>query len=299
MLPLVATQNFTRSFFTLYFIHYFLILSIAGFSMKTNSLLSIVALFFVCYIFSASKDPSNPPAGKTGAPGETTCAQSSCHNGGSFTGTVSISGIPDTVAPNQTYTITLTHNSNASRAGFQITCLNESNNACGTFTAGSGSSKTTSNSRQYVRQSSPKTLSGGTASWSFTWQAPATLAGNTNITFYFSSLAANGNGAKTGDNVLLGTHTTILYQEPAVGIEPNEPNETQIALYPTPATETLYLTMPYAQGTISLYNMQGQCLLTAPVTAHSQLQVGNLPKGMYIAKIKTAQTQLSRKIILE
>ncbi|OWY25400.1 T9SS C-terminal target domain-containing protein [Sphingobacteriales bacterium UPWRP_1] len=267
--------------------------------MKTNSLLTVLVLFFVCYIFSASKDPGNPPAGKTGAPGESTCAQTSCHNGGTFTGTVSIAGIPDTVAPNQTYTITLTQASNATRAGFQITCLNESNNACGTFTAGSGSSKTTSNSRQYVRQSSPKTLSGGTASWSFTWQAPATLTGNTNITFYFSSLAANGNGQKTGDNVLLGTQQTILYQEPAVGIEPNQNTRAQVALYPMPAKETLYLTMPYAQGTLSLYNMQGEHILTTPVTAHSQLPVGNLPRGMYIAQIKTEHTQTSRKIILE
>lgn len=267
--------------------------------MRKKTLLSVCVLFFICYVFSAAKDPSNPPTGKTGAPGETTCAQSSCHNGGTFVGTVSIAGIPDTVAPGQNYTITLTQASNATRGGFQITCLNSSNNACGTFTAGSGSSKATSNNRQYIRQSTPKTLSGGSTSWSFTWQAPTTLTGDTNITFYFSSLAANGNGNKTGDNVLLGTHQTILYQEPAVGIEPNNVAEEQILLYPSPAKDWLYITMPLAKGLLTLYNMQGEVLLTSEVGTHNRISVAQLPKGMYVAKINAGNKTHTQKIILE
>ncbi len=267
--------------------------------MIKNSLLSVCLLIFAAYLFSAAKDPSNPPSAQTGAPGETTCQQSSCHSGGSFVGMVSIAGIPDTVAPGQSYTITLTHASTAVRAGFEITCLNSSNTACGTFTAGSGSSKTTSNSRQYIRQSSPKTLSGGTTSWSFTWQAPSTLTGNPNITFYFTSLAANGNGNKTGDNVLTGTHPTIWYQEPAVGIEPDVVQEASFVLYPSPANEVLNLNMPQTQGVLTLYNMLGEAVLTTEVGAHSQLQIGHLPKGMYLAKIEAGGNTVSKKVILE
>lgn len=284
--------------FTHRFITFNIVLSFTLF-MKTKSILFAILLLFVLYVASAFKDPGNPPAGNTGAPAETTCQKSGCHSGGSYTGNVSITGIPDTIAPGQTYTITLNHASNAVRAGFQITCLNASNVSAGTFTAGTGSSKTTTGGRQYVRQSTPKTLSAGTTSWTFTWQAPATISSNENITFYFSTLAANGNGNKSGDNVLLGTRQTILYQEPAVGINPNTANEIQIKLYPLPAKDYLLLTMPFAQGVLTLTNMQGNQVLYMELTAQNNIPVANLPRGLYIAQINANGKMLTQKIVLD
>ncbi|MEO6040037.1 MAG: choice-of-anchor V domain-containing protein, partial [Saprospiraceae bacterium] len=129
--------------------------------MKFKSLLTLfgcVALWGM--LTSTLRNPNNPPLGNTGAPSETTCQKSGCHASvGNFTGTVSLSGLPDTVAPDQTYMVTLTQTSNAVKAGFQLTCLDAANTKCGTLTAGAGSSLGTLSSRQYVRQSAAKTLS--------------------------------------------------------------------------------------------------------------------------------------------
>ena len=134
--------------------------------MRKSTFLSLL-LLSVWYISTSSrKDPNNPPLARTGAPGETTCGASGCHSGGTFTGTVTISGIPDTISANTSYSVTLTNTSNAVRAGFQLTCLDSLNAKCGSLTNGTGTStgSQSSTGRQYIRQSAPKALSNGAAS---------------------------------------------------------------------------------------------------------------------------------------
>ncbi len=133
---------------------------------------------------------------------------------------------------NQSYTVTLLHSSNAVRAGFQLTCLDNNNAKCGTLTSSTGTSIGNNNLlvRQYIRQSTPKNLSNGAASWTFTWKAPGTAAGNL-AKFYFTSLAANGNGNNNGDNVLVGTKTVVF---PDNSVSTSEPDPKQwMHVYPT------------------------------------------------------------------
>lgn len=89
--------------------------------LTTKATFCLAILWFS--LSSTIKDPSDPPMGNTGAPGETTCAQTGCHSGGVYTGTVALTGVPDTVTANTSYTLTLTNTSNAPRAGFQLVCL--------------------------------------------------------------------------------------------------------------------------------------------------------------------------------
>jgi hypothetical protein len=136
---------------------------------------------------------------------------SGCHNGGSFTGNVDISGVPDTVFVNQTYDITITNRSNAVRSGFQLTILDATNKYTGTLIQGIGVSigKDNTTGRSYARQSTAKFLTNGEASWSFKWKAPASIA-NENLTFYFSSLCANGDGGNGKDNSIKNTRSVVL-----------------------------------------------------------------------------------------
>ena len=230
------------------------------------------------------RDPNNPPAARTGAPGETTCAASGCHSGGSYTGTVSISGIPDTIKPNTTYTITLTNASNATRAGFELTCLDNSGNAkCGILTNGTGTSIGNSGGRQYIRQSTPKNLSSGTTSWTFTWTSPATIPGNA-ATFYFVSLAANGNGKESGDNVLKASKVVAL---PPLVATHESPYASWVKLYPSITTDEVHIDLlRAASGHLALFNMQGQIVLQQAINATNTLEVGALSKGAYVAYIQ-------------
>jgi len=265
--------------------------------MKIKSLTVAAVLFAAWNMLTGSvRDPNNPPAGRTGAPGETTCAASGCHSGGNYTGTVSISGIPDTITANQSYAITLTHASNAVRAGFELTCLDNANVKCGTLTAGTGTSVATSGGRQYVRQSAPKTLSNGSTSWSFTWKAPASISGN-QATFYFASLAANGNGKNTGDNPLLGTKSIVLLPTVAA----HEPDNAGLAgVYPAVATDVLNVELLQGEkGRLSVFDMQGKVVLQSDLAQNNRLDISRLGKGLHIAQIIVGGKTVVKKFVVE
>ena len=253
--------------------------------MKIKSFTVAMVLFVVWNILTGSmRNPNNPPTGRTGAPGETTCGAAGCHSGGSFTGTVAITGVPDTIVANQSYPVTLTQTSNATRGGFELTCLDSTSNAkCGTLTAGSGTSVATSGGRQYVRQSSPKNLSSGSVSWSFSWKAPASITGN-KATFYFVSLAANGNGKESGDNPLLGTKKVIPKAVSAAG-EAVQPEFAKI--FPTILSENLTIEMNGAShAELTIFDQNGRAVMHQSVQNGLQnLPMANLPNGVFVAKL--------------
>lgn len=253
------------------------------------------------FLTNASKDPNNPPTGRTGAPGETTCAQSNCHNGGTFTGTVSIAGIPDTVVAGQTYTLTLTNTSNAVKAGFQMTCWDANNVMSGTFTAPNGSGVNIGSgagTKRYARQSTPKNLTGGAASWTYTWKAPTTAAGD-KATFYYVSLCANGTGNSSGDNVLQASKSVVL-KTASANQDLLEPSA--YSFYPTLVTNgTLYVEIKEAadQGQIVVYSTVGKVVKRQALNSFNQLDVSHLSPGAYTAQIQVGDKTALQKFIVE
>jgi hypothetical protein len=155
---------------------------------------------------------SNPPLGNTGAPGESSCV--SCHSGSTLpaAGVVDFvfDGIGNVYVPGQTYAITISSTGNT-KNGFQMTALDATNSAAGTFTAGTASSLGTANGRRYVRHSA----SANTSSWTFQWTAPVQSQGE--ITFYYAYAKANGTGGNTGDQIYLGN--TAIQQDVASSLE--------------------------------------------------------------------------------
>lgn len=296
MLPrLVSTSCGTLSGATTFFFSYLFFVNIVK-----HNLLPVIA-FLVCAWFgltNSMRNPNNPPTAKTGAPGENTCAQSDCHSGGTFMGTVSISGVPDTVVANQTYTITLTNTSNAVRAGFQLTCFDDANAMCGTLTAGTGVNIGSGTAgKRYARQSAPKNLSNGSTSWTFTWKAPATASGN-KATFYFVSLCSNNNGAKTGDNVLQANRSVVLQTTSPV----TEPNAlTALKFFPT-LVQNHVLNIELLEeekGQITVVDFSGKTVLQQTLSKVNQLNVSALPKGMYNASIVAGGKMAAKKFVVE
>lgn len=259
--------------------------------------LHISSLLLGCwFLLTNHRDPNNPPVARTGAPGETTCGASGCHSGGTFTGTVSLSGIPDTVTASQSYTVTLSNTSNAVRAGFQLTCLDGANAYSGTLTNGTGTSIGTSNStgRKYVRQASPKTLSGGATSWTFTWKAPASAADN-KCTFYFVSLCANGNGGNSGDNVLVANKPVVLRAVSSAS-EADSASAGWLDFKALPGQLAISL-FEAATGQIVIYDLQGRSVLTEKLGAESRISTELLTPGIYIARIQAGGRMLAARFI--
>lgn len=257
----------------------------------------VVLLLGVAWLSLTSLDPSNPPTAKTGAPGEQTCAQSSCHTGGAFTGTVTLTGIPDTVVAGQAYTLTLTNASNAVKAGFQLTCLDGSNIKCGNLGTGMGVNITTASGHQYARQSAAKTMSNGIGAWNFTWTAPATLNGDS-LRFYFVSLCANGNGNRTGDNVLINSKKVNFKAATSAAIDPEA--DRMVRIFPNPANDNLRIDLSNnASADVQLFDTNGRLVLRNTIDSGAQLNVAKLPDGYYTAEIRFDGRMAVKRIVVK
>ena len=255
-----------------------------------------VLVVLVFMLSSSTRNPNNPPTGNTGAPGETTCQRSGCHGGGSYVGTVTVTGVPDTVEANTTYPITIKNTSNAVRAGFQLTCLTSTGTGCGTITAATGVSVATSGGKQYARQSTPKSLSGGSASWTFNWKSPATLA-NPQIRFYYSMLCANGNGNDSGDNVLVGADTVSLRTIVSSSSEPISPVWFTHSIDQS-AKQLRISLLDASRGSLQLFHLNGQLMLDETLSSDQVISTATLKSGIYIANISAGGRSESVKLFI-
>lgn len=148
---------------------------------------------------------TGPPAGHTGAPGESLCT--ACH-----TTFPPNSGPGDlTIIPPTAYTFGATHTvrvrlqqTGQARWGFQITALTSANQMAGSWmlTDAMRTQIISGLGRFYVEHTSQGTNAGtpnGPVEWEMNWQAPASNVGP--VTFYAAGNAANNDGFNTGDYI--------------------------------------------------------------------------------------------------
>lgn len=183
--------------------------------------------------------PDGPDPRNTGAPGDKTCAQASCHVGpGNPTAGSGVEiSFPGglTYSPGVKQTITVRVTESANRFGFQATARpgsNLSNGQAGDFTATDervqvlcedGRVKTSACNSAAPVQFAEQTLAGSAANtWSFDWTPPATDVGT--INFYVAGNAANGNGTNAGDRIFTRLYTlTPAASAPPPGIRAEQP----------------------------------------------------------------------------
>lgn len=192
--------------------------------------LSIIVLFFAGFAVLApgvsrvTANSGGPPSSRTGAPGEPTCATSNCHVSfplNSGPGTLSITGLPATYAPNQEIVVTVTLNqTNRQLYGFEATALDAQNKKAGELSATepARTQKITGvvsgGLREYIEHNFAGTSPNGAnqGSWTFKWKAPAQSIGP--VTFYVAGNAANGSGTELGDYIY--TKTATIQPAPAL-----------------------------------------------------------------------------------
>jgi len=182
-----------------------------------NSLFCIALMSAIILLFTQNTSytySSGNFAARTNAPGESTCAASSCHGtnsdvlNGSGNVEISISDDPVSYELNKTYAITVqTTDPDAARYGMQMTVLQgsaptDASPSVGSWVAPTGTQIKSQGNRSYIVHTSTEN---NTGTWSFEWISPETDEGD--ITFYLAALAANGNGNKAGDFVYYDTST--------------------------------------------------------------------------------------------
>ncbi len=226
--------------------------------MKTYLLkFSIIAGFIVlalCFGVTGRKvkaNQSGPPAQRTGAPGEQTCAISGCHtsfNPNSGSGTLTLTGLPaNGYTEGQQIALTVTLAQTSRQAfGFMLTAIDSQGRRAGTLTVTDTNrtllqtSVVNGNLRQYISHNFNGSIPNGTnqGSWTFRWTAPTTSTGA--VTFYFAGNAANGNGAEDGDFIYTrsaavqpGGPQAVALISAASFAQGAFASETIVALFPT------------------------------------------------------------------
>lgn len=158
----------------------------------------VVVLPLMVYSFS-----SNPPLGKTGAPGEGTC--SSCHGGGGGAGNIAVSssgGTTYTPGVKQHLTVTVT-DSSANVWGYEMTAIQATKPTQGEGKfklVDKNSSVRKSGKKQYAAQVNDQSGKSSPVKFLIDWTPPKTNVGN--ITLYLAGVAGNNNGDTVYSNSL-------------------------------------------------------------------------------------------------
>ncbi|WP_027421006.1 choice-of-anchor V domain-containing protein [Crocinitomix catalasitica] len=276
-------------------------------------LLASVALLSFAFIFTPNRIStyhvdditavnwgSNPPAARTGAPGESTCTVCHAAEVMSSDGVVSFSmaGGPEYV-PGEIYPITIS-TVGGPRNGFEMTILDEDNNRAGTFSAGDNSSVASSDGREYIRHEN----STGITSWTFDWEAPAVASGP--LTAYYIMNKSNNNGNSRGDEIFIGNELIPLTGTSSISaIEILDQSFDVHYVSKLNKLQVKYKINEPAHITINVQDLSGKIISSTNYGVMSagedQKQIAiddNIDTGIYVVSIFIDNKVLNRKVFI-
>ncbi len=256
-------------------------------SIRSARLLKVAGLVLGVLVWLANAN--NPPTGRTGSPFDTGSCND-CHEGGNFTGSVSISGLPAIVAPSTTYPLEITLaplSGNPSRGGFQLVVVDGNNQNAGDLAAANTQSGTEFFlGREYLEHRAPKLFGGGPATWNFNWTSPA-AAGRDTIRFYFIGNFCNGNGSSSGDVAFTGVRALRFGADTTSSAE-ERLRPLALRLYPNPAAQRVFVWSANETSSleIELIDGAGRLVRKTTLAAGEGLWIGDLAPGMYLLRAR-------------
>jgi hypothetical protein len=278
-------------------------------------LFTIIALAILSVMLTAGVMDDNGRAGVTGAPGETTCNQTNCHN--SYTintgpGSISASSTMNnwSYVPGSTYSISITvRKPSGPIFGFGTEILQPNGNNAGTIMV-TNPTRTSIKTRlvgSYYRRTIVHTLNGGltpdSCVFTFNWVAPTTNIGN--VTLYAAGNAANHNDSATGDYIYTMNH--VIVPDNGVGITDLLQGSNSFKLYPLPARDfvTLSFDNPDAGNlTVVLSDLTGKKIeeiysgFSPAGIFEEQLSLPSVKSGIYLLTVTSAEGSRSRRITI-
>lgn len=224
--------------------------------MKKYLLIAAVVIVGFASLYSTTDimSSSQPPTGKTGAPGEGTC--SDCHtNSGGGNGSVSIAfnNGSNLFKYGETYPIAVEVSDAAKmRFGFALTELDQTGITIGEFNVlnPNNTSLQNANNREYVGhfQADENNV------WEFEWTAPQASSGITEVNFYIAGNATDNNGGNSGDHVYT---TSLMVELDTQGLD-DVTNPISNIYQNLNTLHIDYFSEKQTAIEIQLYNMQGQ-----------------------------------------
>lgn len=170
----------------------------------------------------------NPPAGRTGSPGDGGATCAGCHSGGTTFGpSLSLTGFPASYSPGTAYSLTLTLGGTSPEGGFEITAERTSDNAkCNTmscaWTANTGGDPSIDldGTNRWLGHNVASSV--GPHSWTFSWTAPASAScANGTIVFYAAGNASDNTGGTGGDQIVTNSWSVPAGCPQISGISPD------------------------------------------------------------------------------
>ncbi|MCB0397629.1 MAG: T9SS type A sorting domain-containing protein [Flavobacteriales bacterium] len=236
---------------------------------------------------------TTPPAGVTGAPGETTCYTSGCHEHGAVNGPNGEGHIifPGTQSyiPGNTYRLqVLLKESNLKAFGFELTAIDSSGNQAGDFVIvdSSNTAYQTLGQRIYISHADvPSNQNPDSMIWEFDWVAPATNIGD--VRFYMAGLAAIGILSQPLGNV----YTDSLMITPDMASISSYLNSMQnsIRTFPQPATDMVNITIDSKEHPqkIAVYSLSGERMKINDILSTKGIRFSceHFAEGVYIVNI--------------
>ncbi len=265
--------------------------------MKRKTLLILfISTFMGITIPTLKSYPDGAPSdGRTGSPGDggKTCATSGCHNGTAqdATGIIS-SNIPaEGYTAGATYTVSVTVDQSGNK-GFIVSPQKADGTLIGSLTAGTGNQRV---GGKYITHTQP--ISSASATWSFTWTAPA--AGTGNVDFY---------GAFANNRSLVRKTKYTVSEKIANGINSNE-SITSLKMFPNPnVNQDLNLSFEMKKAgkvKIELIDITGKSVVelydgaNAAGTFTEKFRIPSMKAGLYFLSVQVAEDVLTRKLLVQ
>lgn len=270
-----------------------------------SSLVLAVGIICISDLLSpAHSNAGGAPSGKTGSPGDgSNCT--GCHSGVATTSAGLItSNVPVTgYIPGNTYTITASIAvAGINKYGFEISPQGTTGTQKGTLVVTNATeTKLIGTTAKYITHKSTGTAGTGSKTWTFDWIAPA--AGSGNAILYGAFNAANGNGTNSGDQIFL---SSLLIQENlSSGISEMVNNSDHWVIYPNPCKEQLTISsiLPenenYNLEIVDVTGKQMKVITNETPYQHQQIDMTDLPNGMYVLIIDSKKGRAVKKFIKE
>lgn len=261
--------------------------------MKHFKLYIPLAIFAAFTLLSGTLRTNGSPGGYTGSPLDgSSCTE--CHNGSTSSVNWLSTDIPEQgYVPGTTYTITATAtDANSSKMGFEVTAENNASKQGIFIITDNGRTQLANGSKAVTHSRNGTAASGGSATWTLNWTAPASGAGNINL--YGAFNLSNSNGNAGGDKIRL---SSLLVKE-NVSTSLGKTNVENAIVYPNPSNGNFTITSENPIVQVSMYNMKGQLLKTLNSGQNVRLLVNwsyNQP-GQYVIKTETSEGSSVRKI---
>lgn len=239
-------------------------------------ILSVLAVFFM-------SNRGGSPGGRSGSTsdsGATCSTNGGCHTSSSPPSSQDMlsTDVPESgYAPGSSYNISVSVSDEGTSVwGFEMMVEDKNGTPVGTFS--NNTQVNTLNSGLRATHKFASSSASNSKTWVANWTAPTSGTGK--VTFYVSSMAANGNGNNRGEKMYIDTIS--IAENKSANIADLE--NLNINLYPNPSTKTLTIdgyTNVYSN--MKVINSLGKVVINT--NFKNSLDVSALESGIYYLKI--------------